>query len=198
MSGVTDTLFGKDASTSYNNPYSSQVNTLLNSLTGITGKEANNVTTDINNGTNSINQAGTNYQSLMQGNLPSSYQQNFQTGIQSGVQGSTGQILSNAAKSGTLDSSTTSSALNGVSQDVASAAAKNYQSSLSEQAGLNAGLANTGQQQANLGLTQQSGLQSLLNSLLSQSYTTVDQGNAGLLSSALSGWASGGFKTGSK
>jgi len=198
MSGITDTVLGKDTTTTYNNPYSSQVNNLLNSLTGLTSSEAGNAATDISNGTNNINQAGTNYQSLMQGNLPASYQQNFQDSIRSGVQGSTGKVLSNAAKSGTLDSSTTSAALNGISQDVADTSAKNYQQNISEQAGLNAGLANTGQTQANLGLTQQSGIQSLLNSLLSQSYTNVNQGSPGLLTSALSGWASGGFSSGKK
>ena len=196
MSSVTDAVLGKDTTTTYNNPYSSQVNTLLGNLTGLTNTEATNSATNTSNGTNNINQAGTNYQSLMQGKLPASYQQNFQDAIQTGVQGSTGKVLSNAAKSGTLDSSTTSSALNGISQDVADTSAKNYQQNISEQAGLNAGLSNTGQTQANLGLTQQNGIQSLLNSLLSQSYTNVNEGSSGLLSSALSGWSSGGFKSG--
>lgn len=95
-------------------------------------------------------QATQTNQNLMNGILPQEFTDNMTKAIQSGVQNSYGNLLSNSANNGVLNSSVTTTGMNDISKNVADTMAQQYQSNLNLLSGINNN--NVQQQQNNLNL----------------------------------------------
>jgi hypothetical protein len=187
ISGITDAIFGSSPSSSYSNPYGAQATTTSNTLSSLLNQISANAPSTVTAGTNNLGTAATNATNLANGQLPSSYAAANQQSINNAVQNALGTGVANLAASGTLGGTSTSNLTNQIANSAANTMANNYNQNMSTANNINNSLAGIGSSQAGLGLNETSGLQGLLNSYLSQAQTTVNQGNSGLLGSAVSG-----------
>lgn len=74
---------------------------------------------------------------LMNGELPSAYNENFQKSMESDLTNTYGNTISDLARRGILNSSTANTSFGNISKSVADASAKNYQSSIAQLSSLN-------------------------------------------------------------
>lgn len=75
-------------------------------------------------------------QDLQQGIVPSSYSRNFQQGIENDVKGTVGNVMNSLANRGVVNSSVANAAIDDISENVADAAAQNYNNAISTQSQL--------------------------------------------------------------
>lgn len=104
---------------------------------------------------------------LLSGNLPSTFANARQQALNSDLQGTMGNAISNLASRGILNSSVTNSALNNISQNTADTLAKNYTNDLGTYAGLLNNASNVPSQLTNLSNSMYSPASNLYNTMYS-------------------------------
>ena len=118
---------------------------------------------------------------LQNGVLPSAYQQNMQNAISSALQNTMGSTLNSLAGRGVLNSSVTNTAMNDISRNAANAVAQQYQSGISQLAGLANQQGNIAQQKFNNANATTGALGNLIGhqgSLTQQQLTNNQQANS--------------------
>ena len=83
-----------------------------------------------------INNANQIVSDLQQGVVPESYSQNFQAGIANDIKGTVGNTINSLAGRGVINSSVTNKAIDDIEENVADAAAQNYNNAISTQSQL--------------------------------------------------------------
>ena len=130
---------------------------------------------------NKNKQAYSGYQSLAEGKLPSSYEDNIQNAVKRSVNSSMGNLLQDLGSKGVLNSSVASQGIQGINQAAANTAADMYNQDISQLAGLYGNMANmAGSDISTAAAAQEAAQQPAIN--LWNASTGLDSTNLGAIS----------------